>query len=31
MSTAGPLGDLLVLDPETVAAITAALGNISLP
>jgi hypothetical protein len=31
MSTAGPLGDLLVLDPETVAAITAALANISLP
>ena len=31
MSTAGPVGDLLVLDPETVAAIAAALGNISLP
>jgi len=31
MSTAGPLGDLLVLDPETVAAITAALGNLHLP
>ena len=31
MSTAGPVGDLLVLDPETVAAITAALGNIQLP
>jgi hypothetical protein len=30
MSTAGPLGDLLVLDPETLAAIQAALANLSL-